>query len=271
MSKIVYRIMNAPTNSGDRQRAEWVAKMMPGAEPTARKLGISPEAIIAQAALETGWGRGAIGNNIFGVKDHPGDSWHGKFQEVLTWEDTNGATEGGVVQVVARFRDYDSIADSFADHFRFLEENSRYAKAGVFARAGDEAYFAALQRAGYATDPAYAAKLGSILRTVKGYTARMERVELGAVPAGYEVKDGNIVNPNPAQSTIVKDADKGSLAQTATIAAGAAAPVITATAGMDWRVAAVLGGVVLVIGIVALVYFRAIRKTRLEMSRQGIV
>lgn len=270
MSKLVYRIMNQPANSADRKRAEWVASLMPGAEPTARKLGISPEAIIAQAALETGWGRAAIGNNIFGVKASPG--WKGKTQDVATWEDTNGGAPGGEVQIVDRFRDYDTIADSFADHFRFLEENSRYRNAGVFAKAGDEAYFVALQRAGYATDPAYAAKLSSILRTVKGYTAGMERVELHDVPAGYEVKDnGNIVNPNPKQSTIVKDADKGSIVQTATVAAGSLAPVIAAAERMDWRVAAVLGVVVLGIGLMALRYFRTIRRTRLEMSRQGIV
>jgi hypothetical protein len=269
MTKIAYRIMSQPANTADRQRAEWVAKLMPGAEPTAHKLGISPEAIIAQAALETGWGRSAIGNNIFGVKAH--GAWKGKTQDVATWEDTNGSAPGGEVQIIDRFRDYDTVADSFADHFRFLEENSRYAKAGVFAKAGDEAYFMALQRAGYATDPAYAAKLASILRTVKGYTARMERVELG-VPKGYEVTtDGNVVNPNPKQSTIVKDADKGSIVQTATVAAGAAAPAITAAAGMDWKVAAVLGAVVLVGGIIALLYFRSIRKARLDMSRQGVV
>jgi hypothetical protein len=266
MSKIVYRIMQQPANSADKKRAEWVASLMPAAEPTARKLGISPEAIIAQAALETGWGRSAIGNNIFGVKAH--GSWKGKTQDISTWEHVDGRD----VQIIDRFRDYDTVADSFADHFRFLEENSRYAKAGVFAKAGDEAYFMALQRAGYATDPAYASKLASILGTVKGYTARMERVELDTVPVGYEVKpDGNIVNPNPKQSTIVKDADKGSVAQTATIVAGAAAPVITATAGMDWKVAAVLGGVVIVIGLIALFYLRAIRKARLEMSKQGVV
>lgn len=269
MEQIVYRIMNMPANSADQARAKWVAKLMPGAEATAFKIGVSPEAVIAQAALETGWGRAAIGNNIFGIK--AGAGWKGKTQDVATWEDTNGAAAGGEINIVDRFRDYDSLADSFADHFAFLERNTRYRAAGVFARAGDEAYFAALQRAGYATDPAYAAKLGSILRTVKGYTAAMERVVVAA-PAGYEVKpSGNIVNPDPASSTIVKDADRGSVAQTVTIAAGAAAPIVTAFAGLDWKVAAILGGVVLVAGIVGLVYLRAIRATRLDMSRQGIV
>jgi hypothetical protein len=272
MTKIAYQILKQPASSADRARAEWVAKLMPGAEPTARKLGISPEAIIAQAALETGWGKASIGHNIFGVKDHPNDSWHGKYQEVLTWEDENGAEPGGVVQVIARFRDYDSIADSFADHFRFLEENSRYAKAGVFAKAGDEAYFMALQRAGYATDPAYAAKLSSICRTVKGYTALMERVELGGVPAGYEVTPtGNVVNPNPKQGKIVKDANRGEAVSWLNSLLGLVAPLLAALQGLDWRVVAIIGGVSVVLGIYAISRFRGVRSARMDMAKQGIV
>lgn len=271
MSQAIYRIMTQPVNTGDQQRAAWVARMLPGAEPTALKLGISPEAVVAQAALETGWGRAAIGNNIFGIKDHPNDSWHGKYQEVVTWEDSNGAAPGGEVQVVARFRDYDSLAESFADHFRFLEENGRYRAAGVFSRGGDEAYFAALQRAGYATDPAYAAKLGSILRTVKGYTAGMERVAVAA-PAGYEVTaTGNVINPNPAAGTIVKDARNGERLAQAAGAAGLAAPAVTSLAGMDWKLAAVFG--VLLLGVAGLWFWNSsrIKDKRLEMARQGIV
>lgn len=270
MTKIAYRIMKQPANSGDQKRAEWVAKLMPGAEPTARKLQISPEAIIAQAALETGWGRAAIGNNIFGIKA-AGD-WAGKTQDVATWEDTNGAAPGGEIQIIDRFRDYDSIADSFADHFRFLEVNSRYKAAGVFAGQGDEAYFAALQRAGYATDPAYAAKLSSILRTVKGYTALMKRVELD-IPARYEVQpDGNIVNPNPKKnSKIVKDANKGEGVSWLNGLVGLVAPLLAALQGLDWRVVAVIGAVSVILGGYAIWKFRDIRKTRLDMSRQGVV
>lgn len=269
MSQVVYRLMKPPANSADRQRADWVAKLMPGAEPTARKLGISPEAVIAQSALETGWGRSAIGNNIFGIKASAG--WTGKTQAVTTWEDENGPEPGGEVSIVARFRDYDSIADSFADHFRFLEVNTRYRDAGVFARAGDEAYFAALKRGGYASDPAYVTKLVSILRTVQSYTALMERVETGA-PEGYEVRpDGNIVNPNPKQSTIVKDANRGAVSATTVAAAGAAAPIVTAFAGMDWRLAAVIGAIMIAGGGLLLWYTLSIRRARLDMARQGIV
>lgn len=270
MATVVYRIMKQPANTADQARAKWVASLMPGAEPTARMLGVSPEAVIAQAALETGWGRAAIGNNIFGIKANGG--WKGKTQDVSTWEDTNGDAPGGEVQIVDRFRDYDSIADSFADHFKFLQVNTRYRDAGVFARAGDEAYFAALKRGGYATDPAYVAKLTSILKLVKSYTAGMERVEMDDVPKGYEVTpDGNVVNPNPKKSTIVRDANRGSVAQVVTTAAAATAPVVTALSGLDWKVAAVVGVCLLVGGIAALLYFRSIRRARLEMSRQGVV
>jgi len=264
MSDIVYRIMKTATNSGDKARMEWVARLMPGAEPTARKLGVSPEAIIAQAALETGWGKSAIGNNIFGIK---AAGWNGKTQSVLTWEHIGGKD----VQIFDDFRDYDSIADSFADHFSFLEKNSRYKAAGVFSGKGDEEYFLALQRAGYATDPAYAAKLMSILRTVKGYTAAMERVEVAA-PTGYEVTPtGNVVNPNPSQGTIVKDANKGEAASWANAAWGFVAPVLGALQGLDWKVVAILGGVSIVFAGAAILYFRGIRKTRMEMAKQGVV
>lgn len=265
METVIYKIMRMPANSGDQVRAKWVAKLMPGAEATAQGIGVSPEAIIAQAALETGWGKAAIGNNIFGIKAAGG--WTGKTQDVQTWEHIDGQN----VQMVDRFRDYDSIADSFADHFKFLQENSRYRNAGVFSRQGDEAYFAALQRAGYATDPGYAAKLGSILRTVKGYTALMERVEVAA-PAGYEVTPtGNVVNPNPSSSTIVKDARQGINLGKAAAAAGAAAPVATAMAGMDWKLAAVFGVVLVALGVLWIWKGHKIVETRLGMSRQGIV
>lgn len=264
MTNIIYRIIKPATNSGDKARMEWVAKLMPGAEPTARKLGISPEAIIAQAALETGWGKSAIGNNIFGIK---AAGWNGKTQSVLTWEHINGQN----VQIMDEFRDYDSIADSFADHFSFLEKNSRYKKAGVFEAKGDVEYFEALQRAGYATDPAYAAKLSSILNTVKKYTAGMERVEVAA-PKGYEVTPtGNVVNPNPTQGTIVKDANKGEAASWLNAAWGLVTPVLAALQGLDYRVVAVLGGVSIVLAVIAVLHFRGIRKTRLEMAKQGVV
>ncbi len=141
----------------------------------------------------------------------------------------------------------------------------------VMRADSDEGYFVALKRAGYATDPDYAPKLSSILRTVKGYTARMERVEVDA-PKGYEVKpDGNIVNPNPKDSTIIKDANRGAVSASTLAAVGAASPIVTAFAGMDWRLAAVIGGIMIAGGGLLLWYSLSIRRTRLDMARQGIV
>jgi len=211
-----------------------------------------------------GWGKSAIGNNIFGIK---AAGWNGKTQSVLTWEHIGGKD----VQIFDDFRDYDSIADSFADHFSFLEKNSRYKAAGVFAGKGDEEYFLALQRAGYATDPAYAAKLMSILRTVKGYTAKMERVTVD-VPNGYEVTPtGNVVNPSPSQGTIVKDANKGETASWLNAGLGFVTSALAALQGMDWRAVAVIGGVSIVLAFFAVRYFRGIRKVRMDMARQGVV
>ena len=139
---------------------DWLA----AAAPTATKIGCSPSAIVAQAVLESAWGQHSIGNAIFGIKADP--SWKGKKRLVRTRE----VIDGQSVMMDDWFRDYDSIADSFADHFAFLSRNSRYAAAGVFDPDGiksDRQYFEALQRAGYATDPNYAESLTAVQRTVE--------------------------------------------------------------------------------------------------------
>lgn len=92
------------------------------------------------------------------------------------------------------------------------------------------------------------------------------------VPKGYEVTPtGNVINPNPSQGSIVKDANKGEAASWLNAAWGFAAPVLSALQGMDWRVVAVIGGVSIVLAIIGIRYFRGIRKVRLEMARQGVV
>jgi hypothetical protein len=140
---------------------DWLA----AAEFTAKMIGCSPSAIVAQAALETGWGAAAIGNNIFGIRAD--SSWKGKVQYITTREVINGQSE---IQHGQGFRDYDTVADSFADHFNFLKVNSRYAAAGVFDPGNiksDQEYFEALQRAGYATDPNYANALLGVQHAVE--------------------------------------------------------------------------------------------------------
>lgn len=143
-------------------RATWVRMMIEAAKPTAEKIGVSPEAIVAQASLESGWGQRKVGaHNLFGIKAD--SSWTGKRVVVRTREVYGGKE----VMVDDAFRDYDSDAESIADHFAFLDRNSRYRAAGVFDGKGDVAYFEALQRAGYATDPNYASVLTAVLHTVQ--------------------------------------------------------------------------------------------------------
>ena len=145
--------------------AEWTAQMLDAAEETARLIGCSPEAIVAQAALETGWGKSAIGHNIFGIKAD--SSWKGPKRLVTTRE----VIDRQLVTLQAWFRDYPTYADSIADHFAFLKANTRYADA--FNAGSDEAYFAALQADGYATDPNYAHALLDMLASVQSLEKHM--------------------------------------------------------------------------------------------------
>lgn len=135
--------------------------------------GIPAQFMLAQAAHETGWGRHAITNkdgtpshNIFGIKATSG--WTGKTVNVQTTEYVNGRAH----RVTAKFRAYDSYADAYKDYARLIGSNERYANVVAQARSGDAASFAqGLQKAGYATDPQYAAKLTRVIDT----TVRVQR------------------------------------------------------------------------------------------------
>ncbi len=138
----------------------FVQSIWPQAQKAAAELGVPAKALVAQAALETGWGRrlvgreGASSHNLFGIK--AGGSWDGARMSASTHEYVGGAR----VTERAAFRAYGSVEDSFADYTR-LVGNDRYAAA---RGTGDDVHrFAtALQRAGYATDPAYARKITAI-------------------------------------------------------------------------------------------------------------
>jgi flagellar protein FlgJ len=141
---------------------EFVAAVRPHAVAAAEELGVEPHALIAQAALESGWGKreirladGSPSYNLFGIK--AGADWHGKVAETGTTEYVNGTAQ----KQVARFRAYDSYAEAFRDFAELLKNSPRYANA---LQTGDGKQFAlALQQAGYATDPAYAAKLSRVM------------------------------------------------------------------------------------------------------------
>jgi flagellar protein FlgJ len=143
--------------------AAFVRSILPLAEQAGAQLGVHPHALVAQAALETGWGtrpcRGANGepsHNLFNLKATGG--WSGGRVNVPTVE-----FAGGVAQrKVAAFRAYGSPAESFADYARLVGNHPRYAAAR--AQGADPVKYAeALQAAGYATDPGYAQKIARIL------------------------------------------------------------------------------------------------------------
>jgi len=144
-------------------REEFVRALAPHAEAAGRKLGLDPDLLLAQAALETGWGKHMIrdrtgGNsfNLFGIK--AGSSWAGERMRVSTLEYQDGVAR----RELAPFRAYDSYAHSFNDYVEFLQSRPRYSRA--LENAGDpESYIRALQGAGYATDPRYADKVLSIM------------------------------------------------------------------------------------------------------------
>lgn len=138
-------------------------------EPVVRRIaaasGLNPIAMLAQAALETGWGAkvphdgdGRPSYNLFGVKAH---GWDGPSVDVTTLEHQFGR----FVRKVDRFRAYEDAASALEDYVSFLTNNPRYARALEVAQ--DPAAFAdALQEAGYATDPGYADKLKALQRQI---------------------------------------------------------------------------------------------------------
>ncbi|MBU2887252.1 flagellar assembly peptidoglycan hydrolase FlgJ [Gilvimarinus agarilyticus] len=140
----------------------FVEKMKPYAQWAANKLGVNPAALVAQAALETGWGKsiaetsdGVSSNNVFNIKATGG--WSGDKLAVNTTEYIDGDAES----VQADFRQYRSLFESFSDYVNLLQK-PRYAEA---VAAGDsiEDFARGLQQAGYATDPVYAEKIIAIV------------------------------------------------------------------------------------------------------------
>ena len=155
----------------EKSAAGFVQQHTEAAAQAEAATGIPAAFMIAQAAHETGWGRkeikhadGAPANNLFGIK--AGANWTGPVAEVTTTEYIGGVAR----KVTARFRAYASHAESFADYAKLIKDSPRYA--GVVAKGKDAAGFAqGLQKAGYATDPAYAEKLTRVINT----TLRLQR------------------------------------------------------------------------------------------------
>ncbi|MEK6736951.1 MAG: flagellar assembly peptidoglycan hydrolase FlgJ [Pseudomonadota bacterium] len=143
---------------------DFINTLLPHAKLASQSTGIPPHFMLAQAALESGWGKHEIryadkspSFNLFGIK--AGENWKGNSIEVVTTEYINGVPQ----KMIEKFRAYNSYAEGFHDYAKLLLNNPRYAE--VLNAQDAKTFATGLQRAGYATDPAYADKLIRILNS----------------------------------------------------------------------------------------------------------
>jgi len=144
---------------------EFIQRLTPLAKRTAAAMGLQPLWLLAQAALESGWGRhiarfasGQSSHNLFGIK---AQNWQGPAVSAATTEYQNGKA----IKQTAKFRAYPSFAHSFADYLNFLQNNPRY-QAALQCADNPEQFINALQKAGYASDPNYAEKVKQIVSQI---------------------------------------------------------------------------------------------------------
>lgn len=153
----------SPSNSSVQfdSPQDFVSALYEDAHAAAEKIGVPAEMLLAQSALETGWGkkivsdtRGNLSHNMFGIKAD--SSWQGTTSAAASLEYENGVA----TRCVEKFRHYDSFRESFHDYVDFLQNNPRYESA---LRADADSYIEELQKAGYATDPNYAEKVRDVM------------------------------------------------------------------------------------------------------------
>ena len=160
---------SAVQGSGDAGNpGEFVNRVWPHAVDAANAIGVPPQFLIAQSALESAWGKseirradGSPSYNLFGVK--AGRNWQGATVEVQTTEYVNGEPQ----QMREKFRVYGSYAESFNDYANLIRNNTRFS--GVVGQQDGTQFARSLQQSGYATDPMYAEKLS---RIINGTTLR---------------------------------------------------------------------------------------------------
>jgi flagellar protein FlgJ len=167
--KSVPQAASGATSSGAsamaKTPAEFVHRVLPTIRRAASLLGVNPMGLLAQAALETGWGQrlprtadGASSLNLFGIK--AGEEWKGARATADSVEFSNGVA----TPKRTAFRAYGSIEESVGDFAKLLKNSPRYRDA-IEAGGDAQAYIASIGKAGYATDPEYANKLNQILKS----------------------------------------------------------------------------------------------------------
>jgi flagellar protein FlgJ len=153
-----------PKSSTSLTPAQFIAAALPGAQRGWREFGVPPSVTIAQAILESGWGRSGLASvdkNYFGIKCFNGK--HGSLATGCHTYPTNECTKAGsCFATAATFRTYASQTNSFRDHGNFLRVNSRYEPAFAYTRNANK-FLWAIWKAGYATDPNYYTKATGIM------------------------------------------------------------------------------------------------------------
>jgi flagellar protein FlgJ len=160
------RLADRPAAGAGSPQRNFITRHWDAAQAAQQATGIPAQFVLSQAALESGWGKAEIRSadglpsyNLFGIKATGG--WQGRTVDVVTTEYENGTPR----KVVEKFRAYNNYSEAFRDWAQLLAANPRYA--GVLAQGRDAAGFAhGLQRAGYATDPAYGDKLTRVIASV---------------------------------------------------------------------------------------------------------
>jgi flagellum-specific peptidoglycan hydrolase FlgJ len=165
---------STPSNTGPngefKSKDDFLRTMYPLAVEASKQLGgVDPNALLTQWGFESAWGTKTSGKyNYFGIKADK--SWTGDKKDVMTHE----YLQGEKVTLPQPFRSYNSPKEAVDDYVNFLKNNKRYEKAGVFQAKTSGEYFGALQKAGYATDPNYAAKLTSATEGTARKTASLQ-------------------------------------------------------------------------------------------------
>ncbi|MFJ2710004.1 flagellar assembly peptidoglycan hydrolase FlgJ [Pseudomonas sp. NPDC087346] len=159
----------APAKRAFSSADQFVNTMLPMAKEAAARIGVDPRYLVAQAALETGWGKsvmraqdGSSSHNLFGIK--ASSNWKGDSARAITSE----FRDGQMVKETAEFRSYASYKDSFHDLVTLLQTNNRYQDV-VKSADNPEQFVRELQKAGYATDPNYATKISQIAKQMNSF------------------------------------------------------------------------------------------------------
>ena len=162
--------VDAPAGAGSTtaQQQAFLDSIAPWARQAGEQLGVAPEIVSAHAALESGWGQrplrtstGESSHNLFGIK--AGSKWDGAVNESSTTEYIGGAA----IKTRERFRSYPDAGSAFRDYAQMLSENPRY-KSALGVGNDARAFAQGLAKGGYATDPAYAAKLTRLATKLQG-------------------------------------------------------------------------------------------------------